>query len=351
MFGGIFDNSNLDEKLRELKKEMENPDIYADLRRAQDVGRQIKSIESLFERTNLVVNKFDAIKFLLDEASEDELTTLLTDLSHDFIEVERDAESLWLETLLTGKYDAYSAILTVHSGAGGTEANDWADMLLRMYMRFCERMGFKTTAVDVQPGDSAGIKSATIMIEGVNAYGWLRAEKGVHRLVRISPFDAGARRHTSFASIEVMPEIEDEGDFEIDEKDLKIDIFRSGGAGGQHINKTESAVRIKHIPTGIVVECQNERSQIQNKATAMKVLRSRLVELKEEEERKKLEAIQGDLKKIEWGSQIRSYVFQPYSMVKDHRTGYETADVQGVMDGNIINFINDYLIKTSVKHN
>lgn len=329
---------------------MQSQDFYLDLKRVQEVGKQLKAAETLFDRAKLMQSKFDGIVFLIDEASEDELNSLLGDLSKSVEELGKEVQSLWLETLFTGKYDSNSAILTVHSGAGGTEANDWADMLLRMYLRFCERMGFKTTIIDSQSGDSAGIKSATVLVDGVNAYGWLRAEKGVHRLVRISPFDSNARRHTSFASIEVMPDIEDDGEIEIDEKDLKIDIFRSGGAGGQHINKTESAVRIKHIPTGIVVECQNERSQIQNKATAMKVLRSRLAELKEEEERKKMESIQGSLKKIEWGSQIRSYVFQPYSMVKDLRTGYETADIMGVMDGDLKPFIDDYLKKAVVEN-
>ena len=247
--------------------------------------------------------------------------------------------------MLSGKYDSYDALITLHAGAGGTEAQDWTDMLYRMYGMYCEKTGFKTRVLDVIDGDEAGLKAITFEVSGVNAYGYLKAEKGVHRLVRISPFDSNARRHTSFASVEVMPKIEDAPDIEIKPEDLKIDTYRSSGAGGQHVNKTDSAVRITHIPTGIVTACQTERSQVQNKESAMQMLYSKLVELQERQEMEKLAEIRGEIKKIEWGSQIRSYVFCPYTMVKDHRTGYESSDVQGVMNGNIQEFINEYLKK------
>lgn len=264
----------------------------------------------------------------------------------DFEVLDKDVQKLNLQTLLKGEYDANNAIMTLHAGAGGTEAQDWTEMLYRMYTRYAEKNNYATKVLDYLEGDGAGIKSVTFVVEGPNAYGYLKAEKGVHRLVRISPFDSNSRRHTSFASVEVAPEIEQDTTIEIKPDDLKIDTYRSGGAGGQHVNKTESAIRITHIPTGIVVQCQNERSQMQNRETAMKMLLSKLVELKERENQQKVESLKGEIKKIEWGSQIRSYVFCPYTMVKDHRTGYENSDVQAVMDGEIDEFINDYLRKT-----
>ncbi len=248
-----------------------------------------------------------------------------------------------METLLSGKYDSKNAILTLHAGAGGTEAQDWVSMLLRMYTRWAEDKGYKVTVLDMLAGDEAGIKSVTILVEGPNAYGYLKSEKGVHRLVRISPFDAAGRRHTSFASADVMPEIDDDVEIEIKPEDLKIDTFRSSGAGGQHVNKTESAIRITHIPTGIVVSCQNERSQQSNRNTAMKILKAKLFEIHQEEQQKELDKIRGVQKEIGWGSQIRSYIFHPYSLVKDHRTNVEIGDVQAVMDGKIDEFINSYL--------
>ena len=256
-------------------------------------------------------------------------------------------EKLTLSTLLSGKYDALNAILTLHAGAGGTEAQDWCEMLYRMYTRYVERSGWKCTELDCLAGDDAGLKSVTFRVEGDNAYGYLKAEKGVHRLVRISPFDSQARRHTSFASLEVMPEIIDTAEIEIRPEDLKVDTYRSSGAGGQHVNKTESAIRITHLPTGIIVACQNERSQIQNREVAMQMLRSKLIERREREREEEAAAISGKLKKIEWGSQIRSYVFCPYTMVKDHRTGYETGNVQAVMDGDLDGFIDEYLKMSS----
>ncbi len=251
-----------------------------------------------------------------------------------------------LSALLKGKYDKLNALLTLHSGAGGTEACDWTEMLYRMYMYYAEKNGYTLTELDRLEGDEAGIKSVSFKIEGECAYGYLKAEKGVHRLVRISPFDANKRRHTSFASLEVMPEIQDEGEIKVNTDEIRIDTFRASGAGGQHINKTDSAIRITHLPTGIVVACQNERSQTQNKEMAMRMLISKLIEKREAERMERDQHIKGEIKKIEWGSQIRSYVFCPYTLVKDHRTGYETGDVDSVMNGNIQGFINDYLKKT-----
>ena len=292
------------------------------------------------------INNATAIVELLEDNDDN---SLFDELNISLESLEKNIENAKLETLLSGKYDNYNAIMTLHAGAGGTEAQDWTDMLYRMYSMYAEKNGFKIKVLDVLDGDEAGIKSISFLVIGEYAYGYLKAEKGVHRLVRISPFDANARRHTSFASVEVMPEIEEVPDIVIRPEDLKIDTYRSSGAGGQHVNKTESAIRITHIPTGIIVACQTERSQIQNRETAMKMLYSKLVEKQEIEEMEKLASIRGDIKKIEWGSQIRSYVFCPYTLVKDHRTGYETSDVQGVMNGDIQEFINEYLKRTSVK--
>lgn len=277
-----------------------------------------------------------------DELDEDMLLEIESELNN----AENKISEIRISALLKGEYDGLNAILTLHSGAGGTEACDWVSMLYRMYIRYAEKSGFKVKEIDRLDGDEAGIKSVSFSVEGDNAYGYLKAEKGVHRLVRISPFDSNSRRHTSFASLEVMPEIEEENGIEINPDDLKIDTYRSGGAGGQHVNKTDSAVRITHIPTGIVVQCQNERSQIQNREMAMKMLRSKLIEKREEERLLNEQSIKGELKKIEWGSQIRSYVFCPYTMVKDHRTSFETGNVTAVMDGEIQEFINDYLKKS-----
>ena len=274
--------------------------------------------------------------------------SVLEEVESGFRQLKENLEALKLETLLNGHYDKNNAILTLHPGAGGTEAQDWAEMLLRMYTRWAERRGFSVRTLDYLPGDEAGVKSVTILIEGVNAYGYAKCEKGIHRLVRISPFDASGRRHTSFASVDVMPDIEDDVEIDINPEELKIDTYRAGGAGGQHVNKTESAVRITHMPTGIVVQCQNERSQHQNKDTAMKMLKAKLVEVKEREQKEKIEDIKGEQKEIAWGSQIRSYVFHPYNMVKDHRTNHEMGNVNAVMDGDLDPFINAYLKAASL---
>lgn len=309
-------------------------------------GKEIKELEQKLSVIKTLDKYEDDIAFLLelleleeDQESFNQLTSLLDELSV-FIEEKT------ISTLLNGEYDSCNAILTLHAGAGGTEAQDWASMLFRMYSMYCEKNNFKLKIIDSLDGDEAGLKSITFMVEGDKAYGYLKTEMGVHRLVRISPFDANKRRHTSFASLEVMPEIDETIDIEINPEDVRVDTYRSSGAGGQHINKTDSAIRLTHFPTGIVVTCQNERSQIQNREMAFKVLKSKLIALKVEEREKNLKEIKGDIKKIEWGSQIRSYVFCPYTMVKDHRTNFETSDVDGVMDGNIKPFILDYLKKS-----
>lgn len=313
------------------------------------VGREVKLCEYKLEKAKslqTLIDNCDASIELLDEVEDN---SIYEELNVTLEKLEKEIESARLETLLSGKYDNYNAILTLHAGAGGTEAQDWTDMLYRMYGMYAEKNGFKVKVLDVLDGEEAGIKSISFLVSGEFAYGYLKAEKGVHRLVRISPFDSNARRHTSFASLEVMPEIEDAPDIVIRPEDLKVDTYRSSGAGGQHVNKTESAIRITHIPTGIIVACQTERSQIQNRETAMKMLYSKLVEKQELEEMEKLASIRGDVKKIEWGSQIRSYVFCPYTMVKDHRTNFETSDIQSVMNGDIQDFINEYLKRTSVR--
>lgn len=288
----------------------------------------------------------DDVETLLELVAEEGDESYAAEIEENLEKAEKDIEDLRLQTLLKGKYDALNAIMTLHSGAGGTEACDWTEMLYRMYICYSEKHGYKLTELDRVDGDEAGIKSVTFKVEGDNAYGYLKAEKGVHRLVRISPFDANSRRHTSFSSVEVMPEIDDTEEIVIRPEELKVDTYRSSGAGGQHVNKTESAIRITHLPTGIIVACQNERSQVQNREQAMKMLMSKLIEKRESERMEEAASIKGEMKKIEWGSQIRSYVFCPYTMVKDHRTGCETGNIAAVMDGELDPFIIDYLKKS-----
>lgn len=284
---------------------------------------------------------------MIELGLEEQDSSVASEAVEEIKKLVKDVEALKLETLLNGPYDRNNAIISLHAGAGGTEAMDWASMLLRMYTRWAEAKGYEVKTLDFLPGEEAGIKSVTLQIIGENAYGYLKTEKGVHRLVRISPFDASGRRHTSFVSLDVLPELENDIELDIRPEDLKIETFRAGGAGGQHVNKTESAVRITHLPTGIVVQCQNERSQTQNRETAMKVLKARLLELKERETQEKINEMRGEVKKIEWGSQIRSYVFHPYTMVKDHRTNVEVGNIQAVMDGDLDPFINAYLQMTA----
>ena len=341
-----FDLAGKRVELENLKAESEKPEVWQDLEKSKKINQAVRGIESTIAECDGVSSKLDDASVLVELGVEAGDESLDEEVRAAIAEVEAELEKLRLKTLLRGKYDNTNAILTLHAGAGGTEACDWASMLYRMYQKYCEKQGFSVRELDFLEGDEAGIKSVTFEVEGENAYGYLKAEKGVHRLVRISPFDANSRRHTSFASLEVVPEIDEDTEVEIRSEDLRIDTYRSSGAGGQHVNKTESAVRITHIPTGIVVSCQNERSQIQNREMCFKMLRSKLIEKKERETLEHLQDIKGELKKIEWGSQIRSYVFAPYTMVKDHRTGFETGNVGAVMDGEIEGFISEYLKKS-----
>ena len=338
-----LDIDNRAEQLKTLKAEQENPEVWQDLDRSAKIAREISSIEgkiAAYEAGRKSLDDANEIIDLIEETEEDEL---IPELDKMIGIAEKDIEDMRIRALLRGKYDNSNALLSLHAGAGGTEACDWTGMLYRMYTRYCERAGFKVTELDFENGDEAGLKSVSFRVEGENVYGFLKAEKGVHRLVRISPFDSNKRRHTSFASLEVMPEVDDEKDVEIRDEDIRIDTYRSSGAGGQHINKTSSAIRITHFPTGIVVTCQNERSQFQNKDKAMQMLKAKLYMLKQEENAEKLSDIRGDVKEIGWGNQIRSYVMQPYTMVKDHRTNEESGNVDAVMDGAIDPFINAYL--------
>jgi len=300
--------------------------------------QKISRLQAEIASYDSIVSRFEDLKILAELADEEDDEDAIGECFEEIEALESAVDKVEISHLLSGPYDSANAIMSIHPGAGGTESQDWAEMLMRMYARWAERNGYTVEVADLLPGEEAGIKSATLIMHGHNAYGYLKNEKGVHRLVRISPFDASARRHTSFASVDVVPEM-DEEDVEIDMADLKIDTYRSGGAGGQHVNKTDSAVRITHLPTGIVVQCQNERSQHSNKETAMRVLRARLAELQREEKEKELSAMRGEQHEIAWGSQIRSYVFQPYTMVKDHRTELETGNVDAVMDGEIDEFI------------
>jgi len=341
----LFDIPRMNDELAELEQEMAAPDFWNDLEKAQKVNQRIKSLQDKIKQYQDLKKRWEDIEVLIELAIEEQDASMVEEIGSEVAALQKDVETLRLQTLLKGPYDRNNAILSLHAGAGGTEAQDWVSMLYRMYTRYAEKNGYNVKVLDYLEGDEAGIKSVTFMVNGENAYGYLKAEKGVHRLVRISPFDASGRRHTSFASLDVMPEIEDDISVTINPEDLRIDTYRSSGAGGQHVNKTESAIRITHLPTGIVVQCQNERSQIQNRETAMKMLKSKLVELKERENMEKIAEMKGEMKKIEWGSQIRSYVFHPYNMVKDHRTGAETSNTGAVMDGELDMFITAYLQK------
>ncbi len=309
--------------------------------------QKIKGLRDKIARYRELKSLWDDLKTLVELAIEEDDESVLDEVKTNYKKLTSDLENMKLETLLSGKYDKNNAIITLHAGAGGTEAQDWCEMLYRMYMHWAERRGYSVETLDFLDGEEAGLKSITFLVEGLNAYGYAKCEKGVHRLVRISPFDSAARRHTSFASCEVMPEIDDDIEVDINPEDLRVDTYRSSGAGGQHINKTESAIRITHIPTGVVVTCQNERSQHKNRETAMKMLKSKLIEIAEREQKEKIEDLKGVQMEIGWGSQIRSYVFHPYTMVKDHRTNYEVGNINAVMDGDIDGFINAYLIAKS----
>lgn len=330
-------------RLEEYQHEMAAPGFWDNVDHANSTNQQAVRLEQTLQRYDKLLAQAEDVNILLEMAKEEQDDSLDEEIMAELDDLQQEADALRLQTLLTGEYDQRDAILSLHAGAGGTEAQDWVSLLYRMYQRYCERKGYTVRELDFLEGDEAGIKSVTFEVKGENAYGYLKAERGVHRLVRISPFDSSARRHTSFASLDVMPVIEGDSDIEIKSDELRIDTYRAGGAGGQHVNRTDSAVRITHLPTGIVVACQNERSQLQNRETAMRILLSRLAELRERENLERLQNIKGEQKRIEWGSQIRSYVFHPYTMVKDHRTDFEVGNIDSVMDGGLDGFVQAYL--------
>ena len=343
-------------RIDELKEEVEaleqttfNPDFWSNQENSTKVLQKIKQSKDKIERYESLSQRLEDAIVMAEMAIEENDESMTDEILEDQKIIIKEEEQMRIEVLLSGEYDKNNAIISFHPGAGGTEAQDWALMLYRLYTRWGEKHGYNVKLIDWLDGEEAGLKSATVLIEGLNAYGYLKSENGVHRLVRVSPFDSSGRRHTSFASVEVMPEFDDDNSIELKDEDLEITAHRSSGAGGQHVNKTDSAIRIMHIPTGIVVGCQTERSQLQNKETALKMLKSKLMEIKEREKLDRIEDIKGNKTNIEWGSQIRSYVFMPYTLVKDTRTGYEDGNIQAVMDGDIDEFINAYLKENSKK--
>ena len=338
-----FDISKLENELKDLEAETLKEDFWQDIKHSNKILAKIKSIKNKVNEYRKIESEIQNLTELTDLTNIEPDEEIAKDIIKNTKILEQEVEKLEIATLLSGKYDSNNAIVTIHPGAGGTESQDWAEMLYRMYTRWADKNGYTVTELDYLEGEEAGIKSVTFEIIGEYAYGYMKGEMGVHRLVRISPFDSGGRRHTSFASVEVLPEITDDIEIEINPDDLRIDTYRASGAGGQHINKTSSAVRITHLPTNIVVACQSERSQIQNRETAMKMLKSKLFDLKEKEHKEKIEDLKGEQREIAWGSQIRSYVFCPYTMVKDHRTNYEVGNVEAVMDGKIDDFMESYL--------
>jgi len=338
----------LKEEIPKLESDTAVDGFWNDVENSQKVLQKIAQMKNKVQSYENLVSDFEDTFTLIELADEEGDESLIDEVIAGVDRVLKTMSDIRLTTLLSGEYDSKNAILNFHAGAGGTEAQDWAEMLFRMYMHWADRHGFKFKTLDYLDGEEAGMKSASVLVEGMNVYGYLKSEMGVHRLVRVSPFDSSGRRHTSFASLEVMPEITDDIKVEVRPEDLKVDTYRSSGAGGQHVNKTESAIRITHIPTGVVVACQTERSQIQNRETCMKMLKSKLLEIAEREKMEKIEDIKGDMKDIAWGSQIRSYVFHPYNLVKDHRTNFEMGNIGAVMDGDIDGFINAYLKAASV---
>ncbi len=342
----LFDIPNLEIKLKDLEDQTTKQEFWEDTENTAKVLTEIKKIKGKYNRYKELEKEIHNLLELSELVQQDYDEEIAIDIIKNTKKEQKNLEKLELETLLSGKYDSNNAIVTIHPGAGGTESQDWAEMLYRMYTRWGTKNEYEVKELDYLEGEEAGIKSVTFEVIGPNAYGYMKSEKGVHRLVRISPFDAGGRRHTSFASVEVLPEITEDIEININPDDLRIDTYRASGAGGQHINKTSSAVRITHIPTNIVVACQSERSQIQNRETAMKMLKSKLFDLKEQEHKEKIEDLKGEQRDIAWGSQIRSYVFCPYTMVKDHRTNYEVGNVQAVMDGDLDGFMESFLKNT-----
>ncbi len=339
----LFDLAGLEVQLKKMEEESHREDFWNDHEAAQKLLKEKKSLDNKVDEFRGLEQDLEDVEVMIELATEAEDESLVPEIQASYDSFKKNLEALRIKTLLDGEFDGNNAIISVHAGSGGTDAQDWAEMLLRMYTRWAESKKYKIKMLDYQEDTEGGVKSATLLIEGENAYGYLKNERGVHRLVRISPYDSSGRRHTSFASLDVAPEMDDSITIDIDPSDLRIDTFRSSGAGGQHVNTTDSAIRITHLPTNIVVSCQNERSQHQNKETAMKMLVAKLVELKEREHKASLAELKGDFSQITWGSQIRSYVFHPYTMVKDHRTGAETGNVQVVMDGDLDYFINEKL--------
>jgi peptide chain release factor 2 len=331
-----------------LEQKTYEEDFWKDVEKAQKIMQDAKALNNQVKEYENLINDVEELEILIDLVLEEEAYEMYKDISNGLSKLTKKADVFKLNTLLSGEFDKNNAIISIHSGAGGLEAQDWAEMLLRLYRRWSDNKGFNVETLDLISDTEGGIKSVTLLIKGFNAYGYLKSEKGVHRLVRISPFDTAGKRHTSFASIDVYPEITGDVDIEINQSDIKVDTYRASGAGGQHVNTTDSAVRITHLPTGIIAQCQNERSQHSNRLTAMNMLKAKLIHLKEEEKKEKIEDLQGSYNQIGWGSQIRSYVFHPYSMVKDHRTGVEVGDVSKVMDGDIDQFINEYLIQKTL---
>lgn len=338
-----FDVANKEKELAELEKQTTQNEFWSDAENSSKVLKKITSLKNKVNNFKKAKSELENLKDMNELLQLEEDEALAKELLHNTFELEKEIDKLEITTLLSGKYDINNAIITIHPGAGGTEAQDWAEMLYRMYTRWANANGYEVKELDYLDGEEAGLKSVTFLVSGDYAYGYLKGEMGVHRLVRISPFDAGGRRHTSFASVEVLPEIAEDIEVDINPDDLRVDTYRASGAGGQHVNKTSSAIRITHIPTNIVVACQSERSQIQNRETAMKMLKSKLINLKEKEQKEKIVDLKGVQMDIAWGSQIRSYVFCPYTLVKDHRTNYEVGNVQAVMDGDLNGFMDAYL--------
>ncbi|MGB9679497.1 MAG: peptide chain release factor 2 [Thermoanaerobacteraceae bacterium] len=345
--GASLDIENVKREINDIDQKMSEPDFWNDLEKSQSYSKRLKNLKELLDEYNSLVSEWEDLNALVELGIEEQDESLEEEVKKSIYLLRNKIEELKIKTLLNGPYDENNAILSIHAGSGGTEAQDWAEMLFRMYTRWASDKGFEVETLDYLDGDEAGIKSVTIMVKGDYAYGYLKSEAGVHRLVRISPFDAAGRRHTSFALVEVLPEINEDLEVDIRSEDLKVDTYRSSGAGGQHVNKTESAIRITHIPTGIVVACQSERSQISNRETAMKMLKAKLIDLMLKEKKEKIDDLKGEYKEAGWGNQIRSYVFQPYTLVKDHRTNFEVGNVGAVMDGDIDGFINEYLKQNS----
>lgn len=339
----LFDVDSKRKEIKSLEAKSLEQDFWDDSEKATKIIQDLNSLKDLVGLYDKLNDDSLGLQEMVELFSEEELSEAKSDIERDLLSTKKQLNKLKIETLLSGPYDKNDAIVSIHAGSGGLEATDWAQMLYKMYQRWFDSKHFKYTVTDYNNEEGGGIKSVTMMVKGSNAYGFIKGEKGVHRLVRISPFDANKRRHTSFASVDVYPQLDDDIEVEIDDKDLRIDTYRSSGAGGQHVNTTDSAIRITHLPTGVTVSCQTERSQIQNRATAMKMLMAKLIQIKEEEHREKIEDIQGSYSQITWGNQIRSYVFQPYTLVKDHRTNYEVGNVDRVMDGDLDDFVNAYL--------